>query len=185
MEEVEFPAEAMVSGSYCRAGPGCSGKVSRLKPRSGPPPPGLSYTAALSAAKATPDPPSSKVTPIHVAQRLRRRPTRRHHVSLRPAVPAGPSRLRCSYLDRRDLAGHRDLRLAVCRPHVCNRSGLPPLFLPSGFCDRPGISVHPGLACAKHRAEKRFVVGGQASTSSSAFRYRRRRAFTASSRLPL
>src|SRR3954471_10215304 len=55
MEEVEFPAEAMVSGSYCRAGPGCSGKVSRSKPRSGPPPPGLSYTAALSAAEATPD----------------------------------------------------------------------------------------------------------------------------------
>ena len=172
---VEFPTEAIASGWPCRVLPPWA-RVVQAKhlvqdPRGGQPSAGFLYTAALSAAETNPESPSSKVTPIYVAQRPRRRPTRRRHVSLRPAVPAGPSRLRCGDLVRHQLAGHRDLCVIVCRADVCNRGRLPSLFLASGVCDRPGVSVHPGLPRAEHRAEERFVVGRQAPTPSSAFRY--------------
>lgn len=119
----------------------------------------------------------------HVAQRPRRRPPRRHHVSLRPAVPAGPYQLHRGDLDGNHLAGSRDLPVTVRRADVCHRRRIPSLFLASGVCDRAGLPVHPGLPRPEQRAEERFVVGGQASTPSPAFRHRNRRAFAASPRL--
>ena len=92
--------------------------------------------------------------------------TRRHHVSVRPAVPAGPSRLRRGDLDRHDVAGHRDLRLAVLRC-ACLRSGPDTTAISPIAPMRPAGCFNSSSPFSRKAPRRRAFCGGPPSIGTT------------------